>query len=198
MDDATNFFMYGFAADRPGLKLDIQIRALEEISETEKLRLFVKNRNNPDALEQCLDALRPGNKLYVYRLVALVPAKSDLVKTAPRTYLKEILRKLIDAKVKVIELESGRDCSNANDVALAVADAFIDLAGYKKQKAGPGRPKKPPLEETEKLRLIAIWKSLDYRTNAEAVTAMGSDWSIQKAIRAFGNSGRAPGKPKSK
>ena len=199
MDSAKNPFMYGFVRARPGLKMDVQIAALEKFAGDADLRLFEVRKNSDIGLDDLLFALRPGNILLVYRLVALVPPKSELDRVAPRTFLKEVLRKLVEKKVKVIEVQTDRDCSSAEDVALAVADAFTDLSGYKKQKAGPGRPKNPPLEETEKLRLMAIWKnSIDYSTNADAAKAMGKGWSVQKAIRAFGNSGRGTGRPKRK
>lgn len=190
-------FMYGFARTRPGLKLADQKAALTAFAGDAELKLVEERRGSEIGLPELLNALRPGNVLIVYRLVALVPPKQELGKKAPRTALKEILQTLVEKKVKVIEVQTGRTCDNPGDAALAVAEAFTDLSGYKRQKAGPGRPKAEPLEETERLRLIAIWKnSIDYPTNAAAVAAMGGKWTVSKAIKTFGNSGRGTGRPK--
>ena len=188
--------MYGIVRARPGFKIEDQRAAIEAYAGNTRLNVFALKRNGDLTLDDVFDAFRPGNVILVYRLVCLVPPKGELGKTAPRTFLKETLRRLIEKKVKVIEVESGRTCSNVDDTALAVADAFTDLSGYKRQKAGPGRPPAKPLDEKEHLRLFGIWKSNDYGSNAEAIKAMGGKWTVSKAIKTFGPSGRVTGRRK--
>lgn len=191
-------FMYGIVRGRPGFKIADQIEALEAYADSELLRIFEFRKSSDLTMDDALLAFRPGNVVLVYRLVCLVPPKPELGKTAPRTFLKDVLRKLVEKKVKVIEVQTGRTCSNAEDAALAVADAFTDLSGYKRQKAGPGRPPAKPLEEVERLRLLGLWKSNDFDTNAAAVAAMGKGWTVSKAIKTFGPSGRVTGRRKLK
>lgn len=188
--------MYGFARVRPGLKIDDQVAAIKAFAGNDRIRIFEARKGSDHTLDDLLRVLRPDNVLVVFRLVTLVPPKSELNRTAPRSFLDKVINTLVEKRVQVIEADTGMDLNKSDDAQRAVSRAYNDLSGYKRQKAGPGRPAAPPLEETERLRLYGLWKSNDYDTNAAAIAAMGDGWSVSKAIKTFGPSGRDAGRRK--
>lgn len=101
-------------------------------------------------------------------------------------------------QVSRIEIERFADSRTALDAEKQAIQAERPIYNVAYSRKPPGRTPAKPLEETERLRLLGIWKSNDYDTNADAIAAMGKGWSVSKAIKTFGPSGRVTGRRKVK
>ena len=100
------------------------------------------------------------------------------------------------ARIEIERFDTSRDALDAEKNAIR-DERPVHNVSY--SKTPPGRSPAKPLEPVEHQRLFGIWKnSIDYPTNAAAAAAMGKGWSVSKAIKTFGNSGRGTGRPKSK
>lgn len=140
--------------------------------------------------------LRQGYQLGIYRYDLLVPLKSEDGEKRPRTKLEHVTDKLLEIGVFVEELEPRRTCKDNNGVYEMYRDAVRRLAGNTGVSRRRGRPAKIRSDEDIKAAK-AIWESVKYASNQEAVDAMpGGDWTLSEANERFGGSGRQGGRKK--
>jgi hypothetical protein len=116
--------------------------------------------------------LRPGNWLGVDALEMLADRKRHKGDRAPRKVLREVTDKLRKIGVVVEEFETGRNSLDPDHWHEMYADAVDALAGDKRQKAGPGAPKKHVYSSDDLQLISATWNRKDLKNPKERATAV--------------------------
>lgn len=142
-----------------------------------------------DAVKLC----RPGDTYYVYALV-LVPTPRGEDALPPTAQVIDFVSEVHERKGVIIEVYTGRRSDDPKQKRAMIGDAVASLksGGRGKMPAGfrvPGR-KAVKWTEEQLQRAHDAWFSRDYATNEAAERHMPPGFSVTRARRLWGPSGR--------
>lgn len=145
------------------------VRWVNEDGEDETIHALVgTDQDGPPAM------LRKGFWLGVYRLDLLADPKRKKGDRAPRKSLREITDRVRKLGAFIEEFSTGRKSSDPDEWHEMYADAIDRLAGDKKQKAGPGRPKMHIYSRDDLQLIEATWHRKDLKNPKERAAAVAA------------------------
>ena len=149
-------------------------------------------RTGPHSLSGIAATARPEVHYACQWLWLLAPIKGEIAKR--RAALIKFVGEIEARGSCIVEIGSQRRTDDANQRSMMLADAMTAIA--RRQQPGAqrkgGRKRQGTPEDDERAR--QVWRSLDYKTNAEAEKHFPKGWGTEsKAYRLFGPSGRPRG-----
>ena len=147
-------------------------------------------------LKDCIEALREGDELAVYRMAALAPAGKKFTKTR-RDRMTDAAVRIFQKGATIYEIDRKRAASGMTALTIMFNDAVAELQSRRvyREPRQAGRPPQRQWTEADRKLARAIWRQA-HRDNkarvATVVEAVGEPFNYNMGNRLFG----APSKPK--
>jgi hypothetical protein len=179
--------IWGYVRPHRLLLADAQRHALKAAG-ADPIFIESKDEGLEDVVNQ---VIQRGDTLAVYSLHVLAPPRK-LTTDKPREKLWETVDR-IDAKgVTILEVETGRTSKQPADLRAMIRDAIETMTSASRRANGRKSLGRPKIEFTEaEIELARIaWRSMDHRTNGDAIRASPEKWEYWRSMKMFGPSGR--------